>query len=244
MFEKLEKLIARQTAETIAAKKVYIRNGYMPTWADKTKSDNGLREYSTPSAWAKYTAGKMTRRAAIEKAIARMVKQEEKDHAARLEKLHRVAAADQLDSVSIAVDWVRSATWGHNPRAEVTAYTANGCKWDTATGKASGCGYDKETAAVGTALNQLAPVLKMLYTTKEKNIARGNKEVRAKGEKPTAWNVGNGAYIAYGAGYGVLPYFEGGTGMSSFEAVFNACGFKLHHQSHTKTTDYYYFVRG
>lgn len=244
MFEKLEKMLARQTAETITRKKAYIRKGYMPTWADQTKSDNGLKEYSTPGAWDKYTAGKMTRQDAIAKATARMIKQEEKGLSATLEKLQRVADADLLDSVTIAVDWVRSATWGHNPHALVTAYTAGGNAWETAEGRASGCGYDKETAAIGTALNRLAPVLKMLYTAKEKNLAKGNKAVKAAGKRPTDWNVSNRAYLAYGAGYGVLPYFEGGTGMSSFEAVFNACGFKLKHQNHTKTTDYYYFVRG
>ena len=72
----------------------------------------------------------------------------------------------------------------------------------------------------------------MLYQAKEKALADG---------KPD----NNRACIAYGAGYGVLPYFEGGVGMSSFEAVFNACGLKLKDFSQPdRGQDYYYFERG
>lgn len=48
---------------------------------------------------------------------------------------------------------------------------------------------------------------------------------------------------ADGAGYGAIPYFEGGVGMSSFVCVFNACGFVLEHSHETDKTCYYYFVK-
>lgn len=51
----------------------------------------------------------------------------------------------------INVDWHRSRMWGSNPRAEVWANLA-GIRGDYTNGTVSGCGYDKESAAVDLAL--------------------------------------------------------------------------------------------
>ena len=52
-------------------------------------------------------------------------------------------ACDNITHISINVEWTRNTTWGYNPHA--TVYTSNG---DATEGRASGCGYDKESAAI------------------------------------------------------------------------------------------------
>lgn len=232
-FKRLEKALVNQHRHDVKEKAAYIQRGYISTWAEehKTQNDAGLEKYSTSSNWNRYKAGKLSRKEAVQRAAARMEKQLVKEYNKRVEKLHRVAEAPDLVRVDIRVNWVRSRTWGYNPHCEATIQTETG--YTVYAGTASGCGYDKRTAAIGGALNQSASVLKMLYTAKE----------RSKGRIGTTWNDGNRKYIAYGAGYGVLPYFESGVGMSSFESVFNACGFVLAHIDNGDAYDHYIFER-
>ena len=50
-------------------------------------------------------------------------------------------------TISINIEYKRNRTWGWNPTATVTA-SLDGVRTDTTTGTASGCGYDKLSAAV------------------------------------------------------------------------------------------------
>lgn len=63
-------------------------------------------------------------------------------------------------TISIAVEYKRSRTWGWNPTATVTA-SLDGVRTDTTTGMASGCGYDKLSAAVCEAFSE-NPLLQTL----------------------------------------------------------------------------------
>lgn len=194
-----------------------------------------LKEFSTPTRWEQYQNGKITEEEAINLAIIRNNKRLDKECKKELEKLERVANAPTVESVSISVTWKKNSVWGYNPTAEVTVNTIEGFYY-IASGHASGCGYDKETAAVGEALNQIESIIKLLADKKEAAINSG---IVASGEA----NESNKKFIAYGAGYGAIPYFEGGVGMSSFENVFNACGLRLKNQHHTKISSYYYYEK-
>ena len=242
MFNELKKAIEAEHAEQIANGRYFIEHGYLPTWADEHKheNDNGIKEYSTARRWEQYNAGKISREKAIEYACKRMEKQRAKYTETKRAKLERATFAHDVSEVTISVTWKRNSTWGYNPTAEVTIHAAQG--WETYIGSASGCGYDKETAAIGNALNQSASVLRMLYAKKETALAESTPEQREEAHRGYV-SESNRNYIAYGAGYGVLPYFEGGVGMSSFVEVFNACGYVLAHQNHTKHSDYYCFER-
>lgn len=236
MFENLQSLLIKEANEKKANTRYFIENGFMPTWAEKIHSDNGLRRYSTEKKWQAYQAGKLTREKAVEIAVQRAWRDIEKAHRADLECLESAAAVPDVESVSICVEWKRNRTWGYNPTATVIINQAN-----RYTGSASGCGYDKLTAAIGEALNQSAVIRKMLYTKKESALQAGYDPETGKKYGPES----NRECIAYGAGYGTLPYFEGGVGMSSFEAVFNACGLKMTHcDCSGKYADYYYFEKG
>ena len=70
-----------------------------------------------------------------------------KKRQAMLNRLDAVSQAEPLQYVEARVEWKKSRTWGYNPH--VDAWTT-GSHYDT--GKASGCGYDKESAAIGEAL--------------------------------------------------------------------------------------------
>ena len=236
MFENLKALLIKESHEKKAAAAFYIENGYMPTWNEMQRvfSDNGLKRYSTEKKWNAYQEKKLTREKAIEFATARAWRDIEKGLQRDIEKLESAAAVPDVENVSIRVDWKKSRTWGYNPTATVIINQAN-----RYTGSASGCGYDKRTAAIAEALNQSAVILRMLYQAKEKALESGYMPKKT-GSSPES----NRECIAYGAGYGALPYFEGGVGISSFESVFNACGLKMTHcDCSGKHADYYYFEK-
>lgn len=63
-------------------------------------------------------------------------------------------------TISINIEYKRNRTWGWNPTATVTA-SLDGVRTDTTIGTASGCGYDKLSAAVCSAFRE-NPLLQTL----------------------------------------------------------------------------------
>lgn len=193
-----------------------------------------LKRNLTPARLAKYEAGKLSREDAIKAAFDRGRKQYDKWEDEAVLKLEEASEAADVVSVSVSVEWHRSRTWGYNPAAEVVIVDSNGHYYKY-FGSASGCGYDKESAAVAEALNKSASIKKMLYDKKEAAIKAG-----------ASYNNGstmNNNFIHYGAGYGSVPYFEAGVGMSSHRGIFEACGLALKNSNHGKAFDTYYFER-
>lgn len=151
-----------------------------------------------------------------------------KDYEKRLIKnLKRIEtiknANNNIESITINVNWVKNPSWGYNPHA--TIYTNNG---DITEGKASGCGYDKESASIAEALNKNNDILKLLYIAKNK--------------KMTLKNTNNHDILGYGSGYGVLPYFEGGVGVSSLLNIFRKLGYNIT-EHHTEKSDCYIITK-
>lgn len=180
-------------------------------------NENALERYSTDTRWNSYKRGVLTREKAAELATKRAIKEIDKNEQERLGKLDRAQRVSELQFVEITVEWHKSRTWGNNPRA--TVRTNDGVFY----GSASGCGYDKESAAIAEALNQSGSVLKMLY----------DKEETKPEDKPRR------DYVGYGAGYGILPSFEGGVGVSSHRQIFANCGYTWETVSNGKTFDAY-----
>lgn len=189
----------------------YIENGYIKSWSDKEKEnpdpDRGLKYNLTATRWQHYLKSEITRVKAVELAIKRYDRQKEKEMKKMLFWLDDVANAPDLTFMNVNVKFVRSATWGYNPHATVST------NFGTFYGKASGCGYDKESAAVAQALNQNASVMKVLYSLKEKALEKGISDNR------TALGCGS---------YGVVPYFEGGVGVGCFWKILKQAGFEIH----------------
>lgn len=154
--------------------------------------------------------------AAQKKMLSRFTRENEKDRAKHLEKIARAEAAPDAEYIAINMEWKRSATWGMNPTTEICGERTR------TTGTASGCGYDKASASTASAANEHPEILRILYKHAE--------------------NGGEFPYSVYT--YAGLPYFDGGCGMSCFDNVFRACGYRMKHTASAKTFDGYAIMKG
>jgi hypothetical protein len=155
-------------------------------------------------------AARLTERAAAEGKTQRWIDNRLKKRQAELDT---IAAAQGVKSVSIGVEWKKSRTWGSNPTASVKVCYADGtCQ--RYTGTASGCGYDKETAAIAEALNKCPAISRALILHREK--------------------------LPYGARVNEFSAgFSGGVGISCYYEVFEALGLKFEHVASGKMFDAY-----
>lgn len=130
--------------------------------------------------------------------IKRFNRENEKQRAAKLEKIALIEHYSAPRNVNISVEWKKNRVWGYNPTAEIRAEKR------VTQGTASGCGYDKESAAIATAMNNNPEIMRILYEHAES------------GETfPYSVNMFAG-----------VPYFDGGCGVSCFQNVFEACDYK------------------
>lgn len=133
----------------------------------------------------------------------------------RFARVHEVEEVEAPAAVSIVVEWHKNRTWGMNPRARVAAERV------ATYGSASGCGYDKQSAAIANAFNQNPEILKILYDHAE-----------AGGVFPYGVHVWAG-----------LPSFAGGCGVSCFYSIFEACGYTFRQVASGKMFDVYEITR-
>lgn len=157
-----------------------------------------------------------------EKELKKLARKRAKLLDKKLKNIEIVENAPDLDSITINVEWKKSKTWGSNPNVEIKVKTENPTSYNRYYGKASGCGYDKESAAIQEALNQCPAVLKVLYSKKEDNFNTANRDL-----------------FGYGSGYGCLPYFESGVGVSCYYKIWESVGYKMEHIASGKTFDVY-----
>ena len=222
-YKNIMELVKRENADSLNNRIEAIK-AQSPEWV--------IRDNLTPYRWKQYKDGSITPEKAVEIATARATAKAEKELNKKLSRLESIEAAATVTGLEIHIEWKRSRTWGANPTATVYADTDAG--YVTTTGHASGCGYDKESAAIADALNQIPGIAKMLCNKKESALEAGQS---ASGK----WNDSNAKMIAYGAGYGAIPYMEGGVGTSAHIAVFKACGIACELERHHKNSAFYIF---
>lgn len=144
-----------------------------------------------------------------------------KEYSRNLEKFFtecdQIAAAEPITYLYISVDWVRSSVWGMNPHAEIRANDG------TFSGSASGCGYDKLSAATAEAFNKSHSVKQLIFDKYEQAL-RKNKAAALRD------------VVGYGSGY-KKPYFEGGVGFSCHDSIFRNCGATVHEWREGKSWD-------
>jgi len=151
----------------------------------------------------------------------------------------------EVSKITLNVEWKRNATWGMNPTCEAVIdlnYNDESGARHTRTyytASASGCGYDKQSASVASALNQCDALKRLMYEIKEKYLNENPVDLR------DADNLRklNRDIFGYGSGYGITPYFEGGVGMSSLCTIIKNLGFEQVTDSHGKTFDCYTFIK-
>ena len=216
MFERLKKEIEKHYTEEAKKIKFFVKNGFYKDWSEEHHNDRdrGIKHHATVATVKAYQNGKITRAQAIEKATARALKENEKRKRATLDKLTEAENAPDVSNIDVQIEWKNSRTWGGY-------YT---------TGRAIGCGYDKRTAATAEAFNGNPAIMKVLYTAEEKRLAKRNTPTRRD-------------FIGYGSGYGILPTFENGVGISSHGRIFENIGFAFHQSADGKTFDAYTITR-
>ena len=135
----------------------------------------------------------------IAKIMKKRTREEAKSTKIRIDKLNKAENAEDIQQFTITVEWLKSRTWGYNPHATVYSYS------EVTKDHASGCGYDKESAAIAGAFNSNSEVMRILYKHLE-----------------------NGGVFPYGVTlWGGLVSFDGGCGVSTFYNIFDALGYEF-----------------
>ena len=85
---------------------------------------------------------------------------------------------EDIESLTITVEWKKSSMWGSNPTAK--AYIDG--IGHVSSGSISGCGYDKCSTAVAKVLNQVPQFKKLMCELKNKlsNCKKTNRELSAR----------------------------------------------------------------
>jgi hypothetical protein len=131
-----------------------------------------------------------------------------------------------VKSITITVNYTKSSIWGYCPTAELSVEYTNG-NHEHFTGKrASGRGYDKESSAIASVLNQCHSLLRAMYIIKNDNAEQSNRQC-----------------LGYGSGYGILPAFEDGVGFSCHRSIMEKLGYTYNHTASGKAFDVYTFVK-
>lgn len=166
--------------------------------------------------------------------VTRKEKEIYKEITKQVDKINTIGSAGKLISVKIQIEWKKSRMWGNNPSAEAWCIymDKNGISNShyVTSGSIGGCGYDKKSTAVAKCLNQFNEVLKPLYITK-------NTALMVDPEPE------NRDLLGYGSGYGILPYIEGGVGVSCYNKIFEAIGYKFESVASGKNFDAYQITK-
>ena len=165
-----------------------------------------LERYATKLRLEQFEKGDITKQKLVDYTYKRMCKQVEKCMAKQLEKLN--VTQNRPETINIITKW-RKNVWGWCPT--VTLFFDNGKVGEEYAG---GYGYDKESGALGAALNKQPGILHLLYAAKESAINDGTFE-------------SNGTTLGYGSGYDILPEFEGGVGVSCHLSILENVGYKV-----------------
>lgn len=200
------------------------KENYIKSWV-YSKSLNAVYK----KAQAKTEAQK---KQALKKLIDLKYESIKAEKIAKIEKAETLLNSGvKLENIEIAIEWKKSNIWGYNPHAKIDFYIFNGSynEYKTFTGSASGCGYDKRSASTAEAFNKCDILIAMLYKKENERLKKAPEEARRD-------------YIGYGAGYGALPYFEGGVGFDSHRDILKKLGFKnTCYNDSNKYFDYYIF---
>ena len=209
----------QNAAQKVAADRAAYITAHTITAAD-ARNTAFVRECSTPKQWERIAAmqdAEPIAAADIDKLTAKAVKRVQKSAADAAAKVQAVTQNAAPQFIRLYITWTRNAVWGWNPHCALTTWTenVNGYKDETTHGRASGCGYDKTSAACAEALNA-------------SDIVRGAL-VRFVNDGGSNYGV----YTADTLNYPVCPYFEGGCGMSTITETLRKMGYKV-----TDTTHY------
>lgn len=172
---------------------------------------NILNFYTTNLRQEQYKEGKISMDKFKACAKTKMLKETKKQLDKELKELEKVENNHKIfDNLYIQISSKKT-----NMGYQFKATLSDG--FETIEGRfTGGWGYDKLSSAISEVLNEYLPLKELLYNYKEKYLFE-NKLLQAD----------NHDILGYGSGYGILPYFEGGVGVSSYYKIFNTIGLEF-----------------
>lgn len=214
MYENIKKAIAQHERETLDKFNAEIET----KTAGELIASWYYREQMTPQIMAALKQSNPDEKPSadlLERIKAKKARAEAKNTAARLQKLDEAERAHEIRTADVSVEFYRSKTWGYVPRADVRGWAEH------TSDSASGCGYDKESAAIAGAMNANPEIMRILYDHAEKG-------------QPFPYSVHTFAGV---------PSFDGGCGVSCFRDVFDACGYEWRQVASGRTYNAYTLTR-
>ena len=233
-YTEIRKLLKAQLRADIKTLREAIKAAPMDAPAD-TWTRHALRDNLTAGKWSRYLDGRITRREAVEIAIKRGTATLEKKYTRDVERLANIERVPLPDDMNINLFWT-----GYTARVNADIVTRDvietsvdvnsGHEYQFATsiynrvaGYAGGYGYDKTSAAVADALNKDPRALKILCEIKERSLRAGMSDHSA----GACTGHNNREVVGYGAGYNIIPYYEGGVGVSCYWSILEKLGYRV-----------------
>lgn len=205
-YSKIIEAIKAEAAQAKTATAAYIR-----------QDESNMKHESTETRWRQYERGQITREQCEQYATERANRRIDRETAAAIERAEEISNAATVEGITININWTRS-NGAYNPHVELKVYTDRGTY--TAYGRAYGGNYNKESAAIADALNEIPAALKIIYDQRENDVK------------------------IYGTAlYNAAPKYERGTGTNQIRTILEAANIMLISHDETKTTDHYYFER-
>ena len=135
-----------------------------------------------------------------------------------LETVKRAFAKPMPESIRVDEEWKKSRIWGPCPTVEVWMGGEYG------KGHASGCGYDKESAAAAMACSEIIDSVRILATCAYIDML----ESKVTGDNSRT----------YGYNFGISGIsFEGGVGYNCHKNIICRAGFELTSEFHPNSAD-------
>ena len=186
--------------------------------------DEKDQNYRTDEATKWRAAGHQVSKDDIESEELRLQKSLPKERKYWEDRLEAAGKAGKLIEINISVNWTKSRTWGWNPHAECWMYFEDaeyGTRSAYSEGRASGCGYDKRSAAVQGAFE--FGVSKRYNNADERKdlaLARASFDRFVIEHGPKLWKE-------YAIDKSPMPTFNiSGKGMGTFTSLFRKIGTK------------------
>ena len=174
-------------------------------------NENLLYRYTTELRKKQFKEGKIDMEKYKKCAITKMQKEFKKSLDKKIKEVEKVENNHKLfDTLYIQVQ-CKKTNFGYQYKATLSDTTEK-----IEGSYTGGWGYDKLSSAISEVLNEYLPLKELLYNYKEKYLFE-NKLTQ----------VNNRDIFGYGSGYGILPYFEGGVGVSSYYKIFNTIGLEF-----------------
>jgi hypothetical protein len=171
--------------------------------------------------------GKTMKMTKEEKEARKEARRIERKRAAYFARVKWETNQKPVAEMTINIEWVKSRTWGANPRATAKIKHTDGTYSSVGPFTCSGCGYDKESTVIAEVFS--AALSYKLYGRKRR------------GEAPYGIYYYNGKYQDKGD-YLSLPMYNGGVGTSCYYDIAKFIGGKFERVASGTTFDAYKYT--